>query len=186
MQRPERKLEELWFAKFLSRAMLDILKFMDETGNSELLQDPVEIFFKIEKDHEGYPKSQDWEDLWCSPVAGGGFRVDSSPFFVKEIASGDIVSAVRTEEGWYKFEAVISRGGNSNFRIWLRDGMAEDRDKIVQALRELGCHVEVTLERLIAIDVPADRETEVWDYLEAGHARDTWELQVGFSPDSQS
>ncbi len=109
--------------------------------------------------------------------------MDSTPFFVKDLAAGDGVSAVKTEEGLYRFENVISRSGNSNFRIWLHDAVAHDNVKIVEALREFGCHVEITLERLVAIDVPPDRENEVWEYLEAGRDRDEWGLQVGFSPD---
>ncbi len=144
---------------------------------------PIEVWFRIEKDAEGYPKSQDWEELWASPVEGGGFRLDSTPFFVRDIAAGDVISAVETEEGRYRFERVISRSGNSNFRIWLHDSMVQEREKIVQTLRDLGCHVEVTLERLIAIDVPAGRENDAWGFLQAGVSRDDWGLQVGFSPD---
>ena len=143
---------------------------------------PVEIWFKIQKDAEGNPKTQDWEDLWSLPLEGGVFQVLSTPFYVTGVASGDIVSAVRNDEGWYRFEAVVSRSGNSNFRIFLHDGVALNRDLIVQVLQELGCHVECTHDRLIALDVPADREAEVWDYLQAGVARDDWGLQVGFSP----
>ena len=147
---------------------------------------PVEIWFKIQKDAEGNPKTQDWEDLWSVPLEGGAFRVASTPFFITGIASGDVVSAVRTDEGWYKFESVISRSGNSNFRIFLHDGVLQNRGLIVRVLQELGCHVECTLERLLALDGPADRETEVWVYLQAGVSRDDWGLQVGFSPSSRS
>jgi hypothetical protein len=157
---------------------------MGETAaDSETTPEAVEIWFKIEKDAEGYPESQDWEELWATPLEGGRFRLDSTPFFVKDIAAGDVVSAVKTEEGFYRFEKIISRSGNSNFRIWLHDAVTHDSMKIVEALRELGCRAEITLERLIAIDVHPDRENEIWEYLEAGRNRDDWGLQVGFSPD---
>ncbi len=83
----------------------------------------------------------------------------------------------------HTFQNVISRSGNSIFRIWLQDKVAHDGVEIVEALRELGVHVETTLERLIAINVPPDRENEVWAYLEAGRDRGDWGLQVGHSPD---
>ena len=63
-----------------------------------MTSEAVEIWFKIEKDAEGYPESQDWEELWGTPVEGGSFRLNSTPFFVKDIAAGDVVSAVKTEE----------------------------------------------------------------------------------------
>ena len=77
--------------------------------------------------------------------------MESTPFFIKDVALGDIVSAERTKEDWYRFERIISRSGNSNFRIWLDDTVAHDGDKIAQELRELGCKVEITLERLITL-----------------------------------
>jgi hypothetical protein len=144
--------------------------------------EPIEVWFKIEKDAEGYPVSQDWEELWASPVEAG-FRLDSTPFFVKDIATGDVVSAVKTEEGYYRFDRIVSRSGNSNFRIWLHDAAVHEREEIAAVLRGLGCHVETTLERLIAIDVPARCESAAWEYLRAGVSRDDWGLRVGFSPD---
>ena len=157
---------------------------MSETASdSEMTPEAVEIWFKIEKDAKGYPESQDREKLWATTVEGGSFRLDSTPFFVKDIAAGDVVSAVRTEEGLYRFERIISRSGNSNFRIWLHDAEPHNSVKIVEAPRVLGCHVEITLERVIAIDVLPDRENEIWEYLKAGRDRDDWGLHVGFSPD---
>ena len=155
---------------------------MGDENSSPLAKGSVEIWFEIQKDEEGFPTSQDWEELWATPIEGGGFRLKSTPFFIKDVALGDIVSAERTKEDWYRFERIISRSGNSNFRIWLDDMVAHDGDKIAQELRELGCKVEITLERLIAIDVSADREPDVWDYLQAGQAPKRWEVLVGYSP----
>ena len=162
---------------------IDTLCVMSEEDSSQLVSGYVEIWFKIQKDEEGYPRSQSWEELWGTPVGGGGFRLESTPFFVKGIALGDVVAAERTQEGRYKFERIISRSGNSNFRIWLDDTKAQDACNIAQEIRKFGCKVEITLERLIAIDVSADREAEVWEYLEVGRANNWWEVQVGFSPD---
>lgn len=155
---------------------------MEALNHPKSAEEAVEIWFSIQKDDEGYPQSQDWEELWASPVQGCCFRVESTPFFAKEIASGDVVSAVKTDGGVHRFERVVSRSGHSNFRIWLRDGLM-DRESIIRALGELGCRTEVTLERLIAIDVSPDHEPAVWKYLEAGRDGGAWGLQVGFSPD---
>ena len=89
--------------------MPDILNLRGGTArDSEMTPETVEIWFKIEKDATGYPESQDWEELWATPVEGGSFRLDSTPFFVRDIAAGDVVSAVKTDEGLYRFEKVIS------------------------------------------------------------------------------
>ncbi|MEQ1949645.1 MAG: DUF4265 domain-containing protein [Bryobacteraceae bacterium] len=146
-------------------------------------QESVEIWFQIQKDDEGYPKSQDWEELWALPIEGGAFEIQSVPFFLKEIASGDVVSAARTSEGWYRFDRIISRSGNSNFRIWLHERTETERERIIHDLEGLGCRVEVTMERLIAMDVSPDRENRVWAYLDAGQRSGEWGLQIGWSPD---
>ena len=57
--------------------------------------DAIEIWFPIEKDEDGYPQSQDWEQLWSWPTEGG-YRIDNIPFF----------SAVKTDKGWYCFDAL--------------------------------------------------------------------------------
>ena len=149
--------------------MSGTLNLMEGTArHSSVAPDAVEIWFTIEKDAEGCPESQDREELWATTLHGDAFRLDSTPFFASDIAAGDVVSAFKTEAGFCGFERVISRSGNSSFRIWLRDVVAHDAVKIVDALRELHCNVEITLKRLIAVNVPADREERVWQYLEAG------------------
>jgi hypothetical protein len=47
----------------------------------------------------------------------------------------------------------------------------------------LGAKVEITLDHLIAIDAAPQVESVIWEYLKAGERRDTWGLQVGYSPD---
>jgi hypothetical protein len=76
---------------------------MDGTASHPAVTpDAVEIWFKIEKDAEGFPESQDWEELWATPIQGDTFRLDNTPFFVKDIAAGDVVSAVKTEAGFLR------------------------------------------------------------------------------------
>jgi hypothetical protein len=55
----------------------------------------VEIWFRIEKDKDGYPRSKSWEQLLGWPVRERDdyFSIESIPFFVKGISRGDIVLA---------------------------------------------------------------------------------------------
>ena len=99
--------------------------------------DAVEIWFPIEKDAEGYPQSQDWEQLWSWPTEGG-YRIDNIPFFVDGIACGDIVSAIKADKGWYCFDAVVARSGNSTYRCWLADELEEKSEDVLTDLRGLG------------------------------------------------
>jgi hypothetical protein len=148
----------------------------------DMPQEATEIWFRIEKDAEGYPKSQDWEQLY-SWRTDDGFRIDNVPFFAKNIAVGDVVFATKTEEGWHRFDRVLSRGGHSAFRVWLSQKLEPNREHVLQEIRRLGGRAELTLERLIAIDVPPECEPQIWNYLDAGRAKGEWDLQVGYSPE---
>jgi hypothetical protein len=143
---------------------------------------PIEIWVKVDRDASGYPSTQEWEQLYAWPT-GSGFRIDNVPFFAKNIAVGDTVSAIKTDKEWYMFDRVLTRGGHSTFRIWLSERAVPSRDAVMQHIRELGGQTELTLERLIAIDAPPKNEPEVWDYLSAGREIGEWDLQVGFSPE---
>jgi hypothetical protein len=148
-----------------------------------MVSEAVEVWFKVERDSEDYPKSQEWEQLWTWPTANG-FRIDNIPFFVKGIALGDIVSAKKTKDGWFQFERVLTSSGHSTFRIWLADHVECERvPVIIEELQRLGARAETTLHRLIAIDTPPECETQVWEYLQRGLHEGSWEIQVGFSPD---
>ncbi len=136
-----------------------------------MAESDVEIWFKIQKTADGYPSSQEWEQLFAWPVEGC-FRIDSIPFFVKGVAVGDLVCATRTEDGLYKFAGLRSSSGHSTFRIWLAESIS-NRDQIVNELKALGTQVETTFEgRLLAIDISPEHEAEVWDYLRAGKEPD--------------
>jgi hypothetical protein len=144
--------------------------------------DAVEVWFRIEKDEDGYPKSQDWEQLWCDRTENG-FRIDNIPFFVKGIAVGDIISTRETENATYEFDRVLARGGHDTYRIWLSEEMKDCADLVMKELENSGCQAEITLGRMIAVDVPPDKIITVRDRLWKGQEEKEWGLQIGHSRD---
>ena len=144
-------------------------------------EDSVEIWFPVEKDAAGHP-NQEWEQLYAWPVQGG-YRLNNVPFFAKDLALDDVVTARKGERGLLVFDRVVSRSGHSTFRIWLSAQQEQASGAIMNAVRDLGGHAEMTLDRLIAVDAPPERESRIWDYLEGGQQRGDWDLQVGYSPD---
>ena len=48
----------------------------------------VEIWFRIEKDDSGYPKTKEWEQLLARPLSEGVdyFQIASIPFYLKNIS----------------------------------------------------------------------------------------------------
>ena len=135
----------------------------------------VEIWFAIEKDQDGYPESKDWEALLCSCLGSPDeFEVKSIPFYVKGVALGDIVSAVEAEEGYYKFGRMISRGGHTTYRLFVK----KSPEVVEKELERLGCSVELTAgNKLVAVDAPPDRKHQIREYLFKGLRDGRWELQ---------
>lgn len=140
--------------------------------------EPVEVWFKLIKGADGYPESQDWEELWATP-SGGAFRLDSSPFFENRVSKGDVVTASIQGEGFLQFERVVERGGHSTFRA-LVDPERGDVDSLMAELRRLGAECEVTLDHLVAVDVPPKVFEAVEDFLVKGKEAEKWGLQDGF------
>src|SRR4051812_36018915 len=107
-------------------------------------EEPIEVWFPVPQDDYGYPSSQPWEQLYAFPTIRG-YRVDNVPFFVKGVAVGDVVAAVRTDKGWHSFQRVVERSGRSVFRIWLPKADIDLLNGVTEELRQLGCTVETTL-----------------------------------------
>ena len=156
--------------------------------NWEVLFDwSVEIWFRIVKDEEGYPRSRDWEQLLAWPVLERDdyFSIESIPFFVKGISRGDIVRAkvaLNTEvqeKEFFEFDSVVERGGHNTYRILLR-GKRPKTDAIKKELLKKGLALEIEHGDFIAIDVPPSvNQKEIDDYLVSGARSDRWGLQDG-------
>jgi hypothetical protein len=65
-------------------------KHRPETDCAEML----EIWFRIEKDASGYPETKSWEGM-LAHAEGSQFRLESLPFYLKNVSRGDLVSAPR-------------------------------------------------------------------------------------------
>jgi Domain of unknown function (DUF4265) len=146
------------------------------------VREAVEIWFPIEPDYTGYPQSQRWEQLWSWPTEAG-YQIDNIPFFAKGISRGDVVSANKTDRGWLRFDTVLVPSGNSTFRIWLAEEIIGESEAVLSELRRMGCVAEITLDRLIGVDVGPSIEERVWEYLQDGLQAGRWDLQVGCSQD---
>jgi Domain of unknown function (DUF4265) len=77
----------------------------------------VEIWFNIEKDADGYPESKSREGLLASHQ-GENFRIESVPFYLKNVSRGDVVSATHGE--LLEFHNVVERGGHNTCRLLIK------------------------------------------------------------------
>jgi hypothetical protein len=149
----------------------------------------VEIWFRIEKDDDGYPRSKNWEQLLAWPVLEGDdlFCIESIPFFLKSVSRGDIVRAkiVRHEEvqegAFFEFGSVVDRGAHNTYRILLHQKHAKDPKFTEEELCKRGLAVETQHEDFLALDVPPSVDQEAIDnYLIAESKSGRWGLQDGY------
>jgi hypothetical protein len=137
----------------------------------------VKLIIPLEQDEDGYPPAGS-ERLWALQVGGGRYKVDNIPFFARDLALGDIVSAIPeegAEEGVLRYQQVLQPSGHSTFRILVHD--ESEVPEVCRLLEQLGCGTERShLPRLVAIDIPPSVSLEaVREALAPGHAQERWE-----------
>ena len=116
----------------------------------------VKLIIPLEQDEDGYPPAGS-ERLWALQVEEGRYKLDNIPFFARDLALGDIVSAVPeegAEEGVLRYHQVLQHSGHSTFRILVQD--ESQVSEVCGLLEQLGCATERShLPRLVAIDIPS-------------------------------
>jgi len=138
----------------------------------------VEVWFKIEKDADGYPESKSWEGLWAEKV-DGAYVLISVPFYLKNVSSGDAVEACERE--FLAFTRVINRGGHNTYRLLIPQESRSKIDETVYELISLGLAVEKEITMLLAVDVPPSvDQAEIDSFLAEGSEAGRWEMQDGF------
>jgi hypothetical protein len=87
------------------------------------------------------------EQLWARQVTDWRFEICCIPFFVYDIALGDIVET----DAQYDVVRVVERSGRFVFRVWFGDAF-HPRQGVADELAELGALLEWSSTNLLAID----------------------------------
>jgi hypothetical protein len=137
----------------------------------------IKLIIPLEQDEDGYPPAGS-ERLWALQVEEGRYKIDNIPFFARDLALGDIVSAIPeegAEEGVLRYQQVLQPSGHSTFRILVND--ESEVPEVCRLLEQLGCGTERShLPRLVAIDIPPSVPLEaVREALAPGHSQERWE-----------
>jgi hypothetical protein len=143
----------------------------------------AEVWFSIQKDADGYPKSRDSEGLRCEldDDRSETAEIKSVPFYLKEVAYGDTIRIKKNPAGYREFDSVLQRGGCSVYRLLVHDlsRLAEVQERLL--------NFGVFLERddaLIAIAAPADVDSDALvDYILEGKRAGLWGSQDGYIAD---
>ena len=76
----------------------------------------VKIRFRLLQGADGYPPC-DSEGLWATPLGGGAYRVANLPWFVPDVALGDVVRAVADGDGSLWAVERTEESGNCTIRV---------------------------------------------------------------------
>jgi hypothetical protein len=106
-----------------------------------------------------------FEQLFARRVGEDRFEVCCIPFFLYDIALGDIVTTVPKEGRKFVVDKVVEPSGRYVFRVWFGESF-QPRDEFAQALRSLGSIVEWSSRNLLAVDaVDGEQAQLVADFL---------------------
>lgn len=111
-----------------------------------------ELLFVLEAE-DGWPPVAK-EGLSCTAVKGG-YRVDVSPFFIKELSVGDVITVQRNETGEVVAWTHVKKSKRST--VWIMVTGDNSIEDAVECLKRLRCNIErFTQYRYFAVDVPEE------------------------------
>lgn len=101
------------------------------------------------------------EQLWVRQVSGQRFEICCIPFFLYDVALGDVVE---TDDA-YNLVRVVDRSGRFVFRIWFGESF-HPRQQVADELAERGALLEWSSPNLLAVDASDETHAqEIADYL---------------------
>jgi hypothetical protein len=161
---------------------------VDEASDATAGDRYVKVWFELPKDDDGWPPAAS-ESLWAVPVAPDVVRLDNTPWFVRNVASGDLVRVRRRDDGRLWADERIEWSGNCTIRIvpFGKGPLGGSRQRVLDAFAPLGVSGEgIEQYGMVALDVPPNVDLSAvkrllregqrdgwWDY-EEGCVGDAW------------
>ena len=91
------------------------------------------------------------EQLWARQISENQFELCCIPFFLYDVALGDIVETEATGPRKYLISRVVKPSGRYVFRVWFGESF-QPRDEIAHALENLDALLEWSSQNLLAVD----------------------------------
>lgn len=107
-----------------------------------------------------------FEQLWTRRVGDNQFEICCIPFFLYDLALGDVVETVAQGDRQFVLNRVVSKSGRIVFRAYFERRQYRHRDATVKALNAVGALIEWSSPSLLAIDVEGSAAQDVADLLE--------------------
>lgn len=113
------------------------------------------------------PEEGRFEQLWARQVTEDTFEVCCIPFFLYDVALGDVVQTHEASGRKYMLSSVVRPSGHYVFRAYFGRS-AHPLEEIVERLTELGATMEWSSSTLLAIDAfDLSHAQQVADFLQA-------------------
>jgi len=143
----------------------------------------VKVRFSLAQDEDGWPPVTS-EGLWAETVGPDLYRIDNTPWFVRNLAADDVVVALAGSDGVLWVTEKSEWSGRLTIRVvpFAAGPLAGDRQAVLDAFAALGVSGEGSNDqyRLVALDVPPDVDlVAVKRLLEAGRADGRWQFDEG-------
>ncbi|NEA59775.1 DUF4265 domain-containing protein [Streptomyces sp. SID13666] len=144
--------------------------------------DHVKVHFRMDVDEDGWPPAS-VESLWAVDLGDGTVRLDNTPWFVRGVASDDIIRVEVDDEGVRWAGETVRASENCTIRlIVLKDGgSAAARQSVLEIFHSLGTTREgIEKYRMVALDVPPTANLpKIRKLLEHGDAKGWWHWEEG-------
>jgi hypothetical protein len=98
------------------------------------------------------PEAHRYEQLWCRQVTVDTFEVCCIPFFLYDLALGDIIETSPVSGRRYVMSRVVARSGRYVFRARFDASQLGNRDEVLAELTELGAWTEWSSHSMVAVD----------------------------------
>lgn len=106
-----------------------------------------------------------FEQLFVRRVGDDRFEICCIPFFLFDVALGDIVVTSPAEGRKYVLKAVVEPSGRFVFRVWFSKSLLS-HDAVAEALSGFGALLEWSSAHLLAVDAAdSDHAQVIADYL---------------------
>ena len=101
-----------------------------------------------------------FEQLWARQLGDDRFEVCCIPFFVFDLALGDVVATTPRDGRKYLVNRVVEPSGHYVFRAWFGQSYYP-RDEIADGLKALGSLIEWSSRNLLAVDAADGEHAQV-------------------------
>jgi len=143
----------------------------------------VHVVFELEVDADGWPPVGA-ERVWAEPLGADTYRVDNTPWFVRDIAADDIVRAVAPDDqSWPVYVERVRWSGNYTVRIipFSAGPLRGSLQAVLDLLTPLGADGEgAGTYPIVALTIPPEADIgSIRALLDQGEREGWWEFEEG-------